>query len=154
MVTQSRSLWGEGQFCLAGDPPRPLPVAHWLICSSDTTGPTLILLWYCLAKYPEYAERIYGELAGVDVHDPSALANLPQLNGFIKESMRLYPAALTMGSRVTPPEGVWFEDTFIPGSVKVAAPRYSIFRRKDYNLSVIDGLYMCGPANTTSRERF
>lgn len=44
--------------------------------------------------------------------------------------MRLIPAALTMGSRLTPPEGMHVDDTFIPGNIKVVAPRYTIFRRE------------------------
>lgn len=96
---------------------------------SDTTGPSLILLWFFLASYPEHAEKIYGELSSIDLHDPGALAILPHLNGVINESMRLLPAALTMGTRLTPPEGLHIDGTFIPGRTKIAAPRYSVFRR-------------------------
>ena len=97
---------------------------------SDTTGPSLILLFFFLASYPEHAEKIHVELTSVDLHDISALSALPHLNGVINESMRLFPAALTMGTRVTPKEGLYVEETFIPGNTKIAAPRYSIFRRK------------------------
>jgi cytochrome P450 len=96
---------------------------------SDTTGPSLIILWYFLALHPEHAQKIRGELHTVDIDNMHSLAALPHLNGFINESMRLLPAALTMGTRVTPPGGLVLDKTFIPGNVKIAAPRYTIFRR-------------------------
>ena len=102
---------------------------------SDTTGPSLILLWYLLARYPEHAAKIRQEIHAVDHEDPAALSALPHLNGVINESMRLLPAALTAGTRITPPEGLCIEGTLIPGGTKIAAPRYSIFRRKPSNNS-------------------
>ncbi|PLB50874.1 cytochrome P450 [Aspergillus steynii IBT 23096] len=53
---------------------------------------------------------------------------LPHLNGMINETMRLLPAVLTFGTRVTPPEGITIEGTFIPGGTKLCAPRYTIGR--------------------------
>lgn len=99
-----------------------------IVGGSDTTGPSLILLWYFMALYPEHAERVYQEVKDVDPSDITTLANLPCLNGFINESMRLIPAALTMGTRLTPPEGMTVDGTYIPGGIKVAAPKYTIFR--------------------------
>ncbi|KAF3389060.1 hypothetical protein F1880_003177 [Penicillium rolfsii] len=99
-----------------------------IVGGSDTTGPSLILLWYFMALYPEQAERVYQEVKDVDPSDINTLANLPCLNGFINESMRLIPAALTMGTRTTPAEGMTVDGTFIPGGIKVAAPKYTIFR--------------------------
>jgi cytochrome P450 len=83
-----------------------------------------------MALYPEQAERVYQEIKDVESSDINTLANLPCLNGFINESMRLIPAALTMGTRLTPPEGMTIDGTYIPGGIKVAAPRYTIFRSK------------------------
>ncbi|GLI77596.1 hypothetical protein PoHVEF18_005887 [Penicillium ochrochloron] len=99
-----------------------------IVGGSDTTGPSLILLWYFMALYPEQAERVYQEVKDVDPSDINTLANLPCLNGFINESMRLIPAALTMGTRTTPAEGMTVDGTYIPGGIKVAAPKYTIFR--------------------------
>jgi len=82
-----------------------------------------------LAKYPEHAEKIYDELTRVDPHDVNALSALPHLNSVINESMRLLPVALTITTRVTPPEGIYIEGQYIPGNTKLAAPRYSIHRR-------------------------
>lgn len=96
---------------------------------SDTTGPSLILMFYFLARYPDHAERVFAEISKVgDVSDIATLAALLVLNGFINETMRLAPAALTMGTRITPPEGLQIDGTWIPGGVKIAGPRYTIFR--------------------------
>lgn len=66
----------------------------------------------------------------MDVKDVKAVAALSHLNGAINEAMRLLPAVLTFVTRVSPPEGMKVEGTFIPGNIKIAAPRYSIGRRK------------------------
>lgn len=100
-----------------------------LFCS-DTTGSSLISIFYFLARYPEHTELLFKEISTVDTSDISVLANLPLLNGFINEAMRLIPAALTMGSRITPPEGVQVDGTWIPGGVKITGPRYTVFRSK------------------------
>jgi cytochrome P450 len=60
----------------------------------------------------------------------TALSALPHLTATINESLRLYPAGPTFGSRLTPPEGLHCDGVHIPGDVKVIAPRYSLGRRK------------------------
>lgn len=90
----------------------------------------MILLFYFLARYPEHAERVFEEISAVDTSDLTVLASLPILNGFINETMRLIPAALTMGTRITPPEGLEIDGTWIPGGTKIVGPRYTIFRSK------------------------
>lgn len=97
---------------------------------SDTTAPSLTLLFYFLARYPEHVERIYAEIQTVNIEDPTALAALPHLTGTINEAMRLLPAVLTFSSRVTPPEGLVIDGTYIPGNTKICAPRYTIGRRE------------------------
>ena len=81
-----------------------------------------------LARYPQDAAKVFQELHEIDIKDPGKLATLLHMNGLINEAMRLYPAAMTGGSRITPPEGLQVDEAWIPGGVKVAAPKYSIFR--------------------------
>ncbi|PYI09496.1 cytochrome P450 [Aspergillus sclerotiicarbonarius CBS 121057] len=115
---------------------RSNPQENWLsgdtatliVAGSDTTAPALTHLFYFLARYPQHAEKIREEIVSVDAQDQVALSKLPHLNGTINESMRLLPAILTQSSRVTPPEGLTIEGTFIPGNIKLCAPRYSIGR--------------------------
>ncbi|KAJ5931968.1 hypothetical protein N7516_006457 [Penicillium verrucosum] len=102
--------------------------ATLVVAGSDTTAPSLTLLFYFLARYPIHAEKIYEEIKGVDRDSPVALATLPHLTGTINEAMRLLPAVLTFSSRVTPPQGLMIDGTFIPGNTKICAPRYTIGR--------------------------
>lgn len=103
---------------------------QWTDNYSDTTAPSLTLVFYFLARYPMHAEKIYEEIQGVDRENPAALAMLPHLTGTINEAMRLLPAVLTFSSRITPPEGLMIDGTFIPGNTKICAPRYTIGRRE------------------------
>ena len=73
-------------------------------------------------------EIITQELSTVDVQDVKVVVLLPHLNGAINKAIRLLPAIMTSGTRITPPEGLTIAETFIPGDVKIAAPRYSIGR--------------------------
>ncbi|KAJ6027722.1 Cytochrome P450 [Penicillium canescens] len=102
--------------------------ATLVVAGSDTTAPSLTLLFYFLARYPDHAEKIHEELQEVNIEDPALLSTLPHLNGMINEAMRLLPAVLTFSSRVSPPEGLIIHGTFIPGNTKVCAPRYTIGR--------------------------
>ncbi|PYH42553.1 cytochrome P450 [Aspergillus saccharolyticus JOP 1030-1] len=112
-----RKLW------LSGD------TATLVVAGSDTNAPTLTHLFYFMARYPEHTERIYEEVHRLDALDDAVgLSKLPHLNGTINETLRLLPAVLTFGSRVTPPAGLTIDGTFIPGGTKVCAPRYTIGR--------------------------
>lgn len=117
---------------------------------SDTSGPSLILLFYFIALYPQKAEEVFSELVSVDVTDVSVLATLPYLNGFINETMRLVPAALSMGTRITPPEGLEVAGTWIPGNTKIAGPRFTIFRSKQ--IMVLDHLLIRTCASNTIEQ--
>ncbi|RBR07250.1 uncharacterized protein FIESC28_10749 [Fusarium coffeatum] len=99
-----------------------------IIAGSDTTGPTLTMVFYLLAKHPEHQSKLYEELQQIDVTDREALKKLPHLNAIIDETMRCYPAIMTGGNRDTPPEGMAIAGRFIPGDVTIVSPRYSIFR--------------------------
>jgi cytochrome P450 len=75
-------------------------------------------------------EKIHAGLTGVDPLDLTAVSAMPHLNAIISESMRLYPVIPTIVSRTTPPQGVMIGNTFIPGDVKLVAPRWTIFKRQ------------------------
>ncbi|KAI1774173.1 cytochrome P450 [Hypoxylon cercidicola] len=106
-----------------------------LVSASETIAPTLITLLYFLARHPEHAAKIQKELEDVDTTDPQALSALPHLTGTINEAMRLLPATMSCnpGSRVSPPQGLNIDGTFIPGGVKLCASRYSIGRQRWYS---------------------
>ncbi|KAJ5115372.1 cytochrome P450 [Penicillium alfredii] len=125
-ASPNRARW------LSGD------TATLVVAGSDTTAPSLTLLFYFLARYPQHIERIYEEIQHVDRRDPSALATLPHLTGTINESMRLLPAVPTFSSRVTPAEGLFVDGTWIPGNIKICAPRYSIGRLESAYVRPLD----------------
>ncbi|KAJ5194317.1 hypothetical protein N7491_001654 [Penicillium cf. griseofulvum] len=102
--------------------------ATLVVAGSDTTAPSLTILFYFLARYPIHTEKIYEEIREIDRESPATLATLPHLTGNINEAMRLLPAVLTFSSRVTPPEGLTIDGMFIPGNTKICAPRYTIGR--------------------------
>ncbi|KAL9065091.1 MAG: hypothetical protein Q9157_007595 [Trypethelium eluteriae] len=112
----------QHQRWLSGD------TATVVVAGSDTTAPSLTTLLYLLAQNPQDVEQIYQELKSIDTENSNAVAALPHLNGAINEAMRLLPAVLTFVTRVSPPEGMYLDGTFIPGNVKIVAPRYSIGR--------------------------
>ncbi|KAL8900589.1 MAG: hypothetical protein Q9192_000976 [Flavoplaca navasiana] len=107
-----------------------------MVAGSDTTRPSLICIWYALAKYPYHADKIYEELITCNLDDINALASIPHLEAVINETLRLWPPQMTGGNRMTSDQGLWIDDTWIPGNTKVAAPKYSIMRREFFLLPV------------------
>ncbi|KAI1410215.1 putative cytochrome P450 [Hypoxylon sp. FL1857] len=119
---KSRGEDNISDLLLSGD------TATMIVAGSTTTAPSIITILYFLARYPEHAAKIQKELEGVDISDIRHLSNLQHLTATIHESMRLLPASLTSSSRVTPAEGLMIDGTFIPGNIKITAPRYSVGR--------------------------
>ncbi|KAI1395669.1 cytochrome P450 [Hypoxylon fuscum] len=99
-----------------------------VIAGSDTTRSALITAFWSLANYPEHARKILDEIRTVDINDPNALSMLPHLEGFIAETLRLVPPAMSGAARVTGPQGLMVEKTLIPPGVKVTAPKYVMMR--------------------------
>lgn len=99
--------------------------------SSDTLAPTLVFLFYELARNKALTEELRLELKTVtSIQDTNDLQSLPLLNGFINETVRLYPAVPTGGYRESPIEGITIAGQRIPEGTTIVAPRYSIGRRR------------------------
>ncbi|OTB10574.1 hypothetical protein K445DRAFT_70027 [Daldinia sp. EC12] len=99
-----------------------------VIAGSDTTRSALIAAVWFLTKYPGHVRKLFDEIQTVDINDPNALGTLPHLEGFIAETLRLLPPAMSGGARITGPEGLQVDDTLIPPGVKVTAPKYAVMR--------------------------
>ncbi|CAI6341820.1 unnamed protein product [Periconia digitata] len=100
-----------------------------MVGGSDTTGSGLTSIFYFLALHPHHADKIYNELRHLShPYDTHQLSKIAHLNGVINESMRLLPAALTAITRITGPEGLDIDDTFIPPNTKIGSPRYTVQR--------------------------
>lgn len=90
-----------------------------------------MFLFYHMALHPGPTEVLRKDLQTLDsLHDVNALLSLPSMNGFINETLRLYPTTPTGGYRVTPPEGLHVAGRYIPGGTTVVAPAYNIGRRE------------------------
>ena len=84
-----------------------------------------------MALHPGPTEVLRKELHTLEsLHDIDALLALPSMNGFINETLRLYPTTPTGGNRTTPPEGLNVAGRYIPGGITIAAPAYNIGRRE------------------------
>jgi Cytochrome P450 len=97
--------------------------------SSDTVAPTLVFLFYHMARYPERTQKLRAELKTVEsMDDVNALQALPFLNSFINETLRLFPTTPTGGYRETPHGGIEVAGRYIPGNTTIVAPAYNIGR--------------------------
>ncbi|KAI0112259.1 cytochrome P450 [Nemania sp. FL0031] len=99
-----------------------------IVAGSGTVAVALTFAFYELAKSPAQQDRLYREVVNVDIRDRIQLQNCTHLNAIIQETLRLYPPVPTGGYRVTPPSGVFVNDTHIPGNTTIVAPKYSIAR--------------------------
>ncbi|KAJ9653589.1 hypothetical protein H2198_007253 [Neophaeococcomyces mojaviensis] len=99
-----------------------------VIGGSDTTSSTLATAIYYLLTHPDKFARLKGE---IDSHDGpldhSHLAKFDYLNAVIKEGLRLLlPVRSGMMHRMTPPEGITVEGTYIPGNVNIGIGSYEV----------------------------
>ncbi|OCK85373.1 cytochrome P450 [Lepidopterella palustris CBS 459.81] len=99
-----------------------------IIGGSDTTSSSLASISYFLMTHPEKLDKLKAEIHAYDGPlDHANLAKFPYLNAVIKESLRLLPPIRSgMMHRVTPPEGITIEGTFIPGNVNIGIGSYEV----------------------------
>lgn len=62
----------------------------------------------------------------------SRIKNVPYLDYIIQETLRLRPSAIGALARLTPPEGIWIDEVFIPGDTIVSIPAWTIHRDPRY----------------------
>ncbi|KAF3384940.1 hypothetical protein F1880_002809 [Penicillium rolfsii] len=107
------SLYDEGNLVIAA--------------GSDTTASTLAHVLYYLATYPkvyEMLQKTVDETQGVhDFAHP-----LPYIDAIINETLRLKPVVPSGQMRVTPPEGLFIDETWIPGNTIVVVPQWVLQR--------------------------
>jgi cytochrome P450 len=100
-----------------------------IVAGSDTTAATLTHLFYHLAKDPHHIRILRDEIETLrgDLRAPTLLT-LKHLNGAINEALRLHPPVPGGVARLTPPQGITVNGTYIPGKVNILAPSYTLFR--------------------------
>lgn len=98
-----------------------------IVAGSETTATTLASVLYYLAKYPPVLAKLQRQLDEVMPGGPMDWAydkvkDVTYLDDIINETLRLRPAVMTGGYRVTPNEGIQVDEVYIPGDVNVFVP--------------------------------
>lgn len=98
-----------------------------IVAGSETTATILASALYYLAKNPAVLEKVQRQLdkampAGPNDWSYEKVKEVTYLDDIINETLRLRPAVMTGGPRVTPPEGIQVDEVYIPGDVNVLVP--------------------------------
>ncbi|KAL2152874.1 hypothetical protein VTH82DRAFT_4029 [Thermothelomyces myriococcoides] len=99
-----------------------------VIAGSDSVAAALSHVFYHLAWDPSLVKRLQAEFDALPDISHDNLMTVPLLDAVINETMRLHPPVPSGTQRVTPPEGLWIKDRFIPGNTIVQVPSYTVFR--------------------------
>ncbi|KAL1980003.1 hypothetical protein VTN96DRAFT_4825 [Rasamsonia emersonii] len=95
-----------------------------IVAGSDTTGSTLATILFYLAKYPATMKKLLRLLdeampGGAQDWSYEKVTSVTFIDDIINETLRLRPALLTGGYRVTPPGGIQVDEVYVPGDVNV-----------------------------------
>ncbi|KAJ5888116.1 hypothetical protein N7495_008157 [Penicillium taxi] len=103
-----------------------------VLAAGDTTISALTFSMYYLAINPEIQRSLREEIkaANADVVNLKweDIQALPLLTGVIDETLRMHPPVPSGLPRLTPPEGIYLGETYIPGNVSVSCPTWTIQR--------------------------
>ncbi|VUC24184.1 unnamed protein product [Clonostachys rosea] len=107
-----------------------------IIAGGDTTSTAMRAVFANVTQYPEKADRLVAELleAGCDkdsIVRYTVSSNLPYLNAFIKESMRLHPSVGMMLSREVPQGGAMIGPYKVAAGTEVGVNAWIIHRDPD-----------------------
>ncbi|KAH7166464.1 cytochrome P450 [Dactylonectria macrodidyma] len=107
-----------------------------VVAGSDTTSASITCTLFELATHPEICKSLQAELDEYFAVNTAAehmtLSKLKYLQAVIDEGMRLHPAVPSGVQRMTPPQGLTIDGTFIPGNAIVQIPPYTLFRDPRY----------------------
>lgn len=105
---------------------------------SDTSAVTMTWLFYYLTTHPEVKRQLveevktaYGKTVPGEFTDAD-LSHLEYLNAVINETLRIKPVSGNNSPRLTPPEGIMVEGTWIPGHVQVFTPVWALCTYEKY----------------------
>ncbi|POS73776.1 hypothetical protein DHEL01_v207829 [Diaporthe helianthi] len=106
-----------------------------IVAGSETTATTLACIFYYLSKHPAVQKKLQAQLDAALGSGPwsyEAIKNVSFIEDIINETLRLKPAVASGGHRVTPPQGITVDGTFIPGGTNVFVPMHAIHRDPRY----------------------
>jgi cytochrome P450 len=103
-----------------------------MVAGSETVATTLSGLTYYLCANPSVHARLKSEIRETfktekDINLAST-NSLPYLGACINEALRIYPAAVGIMARITPPEGCIVAGRFVPGNTTVNVSRWGVSR--------------------------
>ncbi|KAE8353448.1 monooxygenase [Aspergillus coremiiformis] len=98
-----------------------------IIAGSETTATTLTSALYYLTKHPAVLIKLQSYLdtalpPGTRHWTYDQIKDITYIDDIINETLRLRPALMTGGYRVTPPQGLQVDEVHIPGDVNVFVP--------------------------------
>lgn len=99
-----------------------------ILAGSDSMAVAISTVLYQLAKHPKEQLRLRRELTGLDDAERLQIMGNAELDAVIHESMRLIPLAPNGHERMTPAEGLFIGDVYIPGHTTVSIPNYTMWR--------------------------
>lgn len=126
-------------FKASGETPQSLlnlygDCALLVIAGSDTTSATLICCLLELALQRDVQRTLQAEIDAYYDETPNpdatSLAKCKYLQAVIDENLRVNPPVPGGVQRMTPPEGVMIDETWIPGDVILQVPHYMTHRGK------------------------
>ncbi|ETS81741.1 hypothetical protein PFICI_06743 [Pestalotiopsis fici W106-1] len=102
------------------------------VAGSDTTAAALTCMFFELSQNQEALQALQKEVDDLynstENVDAVALQKLQFMDGVINESLRLHPPVPSGVQRMTPPEGLRIDQTFIPGNTIIQIPSYTMYR--------------------------
>ncbi|KAK2734555.1 hypothetical protein FQN55_002597 [Onygenales sp. PD_40] len=107
-----------------------------IVGGSDTTAATLTYVLYHLARDPTQVAKLRAELeplleGGKKTLDPKDVSSAKHLDAVLHEVMRMHPVIPSGYPRLTPPEGMTVNGTYIPGGTTVVIPLWALGRSED-----------------------
>lgn len=88
----------------------------------------MINMFFHFAKDQALYKTLQAELDALKDLTQESLKKVKLLEAVINETLRLHPAVPSGLQRLTPPEGLQINDTYIPGDVTVCIPMHALFR--------------------------
>lgn len=108
-----------------------------VVAGSETTATTLASTLFYLAKHPAVLVKLQRYLDEAMADGPGdwrydRVKEITFIDDIINETLRLRPAVMTGGYRVTPAEGIQVDEVHIPGDVNVFVPTQVIQTHEKY----------------------
>ncbi|GKZ51688.1 hypothetical protein AbraIFM66951_006747 [Aspergillus brasiliensis] len=98
-----------------------------IVAGSDPSATALTNIFFHLATNRRLAQEIQNIIDQLPPADYKSLMKLDILDGLINETFRLHPPAPSGTQRVTPPEGMFIGENWIPGNVIVQVPLHTVY---------------------------